>query len=541
MVLLSLLTACGGSDSSEDSRFGGQDKTQDDTVVDDVNDDEPGDIILGDTELTNVSFLPLMTMERHKDWYDGTQEGVLLSYGKGPYIPYYTINPINATTLEPITTAKASDFSIVEDDIPLNPKVNFPTLQKVLGNSVKLSTALVINTSSSMDSVDKAAFIQEIKNFVSLAKASNTSFMSEQAFTVWGYDGDAVEETGGFKYDTTSIHAALDGVLNQWTVSGYRHNTGSNYTYDAVVEAIGRYVGDGAFSVTGDSLAFKDSFSGDQNDLEDDITPDLIKASSIIVFSAGFSSTNRFDEEFVVKALESQSTFVYEEGVVPSGAATETKALPKTFVYVVPDGEPVDEILEANATSVIKTSISGGKYSFSSGVLDAVETNIKIKTGLNNQHVLRWASSLRAGKGHTRQIKTRTDDGKFGYAITTDNLDFDPAVSVGMPMPSVEITGANNEYLSAGTTDNFGYNTAVAYANEITRFYPATRWTNQIFSNSDYTWTSNPSNAFTLNTDGSVSVNTALLPVTLGLTNSNINYEGGTITDNFTLTIFSSK
>ncbi|WP_283789000.1 hypothetical protein QNI23_016080 [Bermanella sp. WJH001] len=534
LVLLSFLTACGGSDSAEGSRF-------DNNTPTDSDDDTDEDTVIDEGDFTNVSFLPLMTFEKYKDWLDGTNEGILLSYNKSPFIAYYTINPVNASNLQPITTAQASDFTIVEDDIPLNPKVNFPILQKVLGNSVQLVTALVINTSSTMDAVDKAAFIQEIKNLVTAAKASNNSFMSGQAFTVWGYDGVAVEETAGYKFDTSSIHAALDQVLAKWQVAAYRQNTGSNYTYDAVVEAIGRYVGDGAFSVTAAPLTFRDGLSGEQNDLVEFISPDQVLASSIVVFSSGFSSTNRFDDEFLSKALDSQSTFVYEEGITPAGASTETKNLAKTFVYVVPDGEAQDSVLVNKATKVISNTLSGGKYSFSTDVLTAIEADIELKTAADNQHVLRFASSLRAGKGHTRQIRTRTAEDKYGYTINVDKIDLDPAEAVEMPVPSVEITGANNEYLSAGTMMNSGYSSAVAYANEITRFYPATRWTNQTFTNSDYQWSSVPANAFTENSDGSVTINTALLPIVLTLTNDKIQHEGAVVSDDFTLSISASK
>lgn len=533
MVLLSLLTACGGSDSSEGSRFAGESESESES---DTGDDE--------VDSTNVSFLPLMTIERYAEWFNDTDSDVFLAYGKSPLINYYLINPINASTLEPITTAQASDFSIKEDDVEVNPKVGFPLLQKVLGNTVVMSTAIVINTSTAMDGVDKAAFIQEIKDYVTAAKSSTTSYIANQRFTVWGYDGQIVEETNGFKSNVGDIHSALDTVLTKWENATYGINTGSNYTYDALVHAIGRYVGDGAFSESAAPLTLRDSVSGEDNDLVDYITPDVVYATSVVLFSAGNGNSNRFDTELVVQALESQSTLAYEVGVELAGTSTEVVNYPKTFIYVVPNGEPVDPVLENSATSVIKNSISDSEYSFAANILSAQKIDIDKKTALDNQHVLRWASAFRGGTGHTRVLSTRTSDDQHGYALTVDGIDFDPALTLEMPTPQVEITGANNEYLASGViypNDGSDYDSAIAYADEITRFYPATRWTNQEFSSSDYTWSSTPASAFTLNSDGSVTIDTDSLPITLVLTNSNIDDEGGIISDDFTLTIKASK
>lgn len=535
MAMLSLLTACGGSDDSEGSRFVNKESSDSGSGADGE------DSVIDEGELTNVSYLPLMTIERYKEWYDDTNQDVFLVYRKNNILNHFTINPVNASTLAPITTATASDFTILEDDIPVNPKVSFPLLQKVIGNNINLTTAIVINTSPAMYTTEQNAdaFIQEVKDYVAAAKASSTYYIANQTFTVWGYDGIAVEETGGYQTSTTNINNALDTVLAKWKSAAYRQNTGANYTYDALVQAIGRYVGDGAFSVTGGTLQFRDSLSGEDNDLVDYITPDITYVTSVVLFSAGFGSPNRFDEELAVNALESQSTLVYEQGVELAGADTQTIDYPKTFIYVVPDGSQQDSVLANKATAVITDSFDGD-YSFANSIVAAQKADIEVKTALDNQHVLRWASMFRAGTGHTQVVKTRTADDKYGYALSTDNIDFDPAAALEVPQPQVEITGANNEYLAAGAISGT-YDSAVAYADEITRFYPATRWTNQTFTASDYAWSSTPAAAFTANSDGSVTINTASLPITLTLTNNNIDFEGGTISDNFTLTIYASK
>ena len=145
-LIISLLVACGGGDTIE---------VADDTDIGDTSSDD----LVSTGPATNVSYLPLMVLGVYKDWSGFAVDNQFYSYSKPAYITQYLINPVNATTLEPISTAKASDFDITEDGIPLNPMVNFPLLQKVIGNSVQLKTAIVINTSSAMDDVDRVALI----------------------------------------------------------------------------------------------------------------------------------------------------------------------------------------------------------------------------------------------------------------------------------------------------------------------------------------------------------------------------------------------
>jgi len=208
LLMTALLSACGGSDV--DSR-------QADPAAKDGDTDDG--TLVDDGSFTNVSFLPLMTVELFSTWSGFTSDNVFRSYGKSPFITYYTINPVNASTLAPVTDAKASDFNMKEDGIPLNSKVNFPVLQKIVGNRVNLNTALVINTSSAMYGVERIAFIQEIKDYVSSSLASSNYYIANQQFTIWAFDGLIVEETftsGGRTNDEADIHAALDRVLTNW-------------------------------------------------------------------------------------------------------------------------------------------------------------------------------------------------------------------------------------------------------------------------------------------------------------------------------------
>ncbi len=486
--------------------------------------------------VTDFSYLPLMTIELYADWNAGGNDNVFLPYGRTPAISYYTINPISATTGASTTGASVDDYNILEDGVPVNPKVNFPMLQPIVGNQIILRTAIVINTSSTMDSVDRSAFISEIKDYVTQAKASSTSYIADQEFTVWGFSGIAVEETGGATGDEAAVLTALDTVSANWANGSYE-SEGANHTYDAIFRAIGRYNGAGEHPIDV-PVTLRDADTFETNDLVDFVTPDFILASSIILFSAGYSSSNQIGEEFVVQALESQSNLAYDAEVEAAGTATETKNLGKPLIYVVPAGESEDPILASKASSIIKSS------TFAESVVSSQIEDLNEKFALGNQHVLRWASAIRSGSGHSLEVSSRTAEDKFGYKLSVE--DFGAAVinTSQMPDPQVEITGANNEYIATNIepTGLNPYDAAINFSNLISTFYPATRWTNQVFTSADYTWGYSPANSMVENADGSVSIaNGAAFPITLTLTNNNIQHDGAIISDNFTLTIQASN
>lgn len=527
IALLATLVACGGGDDLTIS-------SENEETTNGLNED--GSVNLGDE--TNVSFLPLMTFESYAAWYDDTNSGVFINYKRSPYITYLTINPVNATTLAPITSAKVTDFSITEDGLPINPKVSFPLLQKIVGNQLSLRTALVINTSGSMAAIDKTAFIQEIKNYVTAAQSNSNYYIANQEFTVWGYSGGSIEETGGATRSSAAINLALDEVLAKWESDSY--NAGSNHTYDAVVEAIGRYNGPGEFT-TAPEIEYRDSTTAavDDNDLYDYVTPDYIQASSIVLFSSGIGTPNSFAEGFAKQALESQANKIYEEGVAANGSSTDETLLTKPLIYVTP--EDTDPTLDALAYKTIDASLTGGVYTFASQIVSAQIDSVEEKNALSNQHVLRWASAIRSGSGHSRLVETRTSDEKYGFKLSSE-ISFDPSSTDAMPTPQVEITGVNNEYIATNAISS-DYNSAITYANYISAFYPATRWTNQEFNVSvDYEWEATPSASIIINADNSASIASgATYPITLKLTNNNIDHQGGTITDDFVLTIFESN
>lgn len=507
------LVGCGGTSGGANGKSGEDSVEESTDDITDVPTDEtdPDDLIdTGDTN--NVSYLPLMTLELYRDWSGFDGDRMFRTYGEDPYISHFMISPVDATTLAPIATATIEDFDLSEDGIPLNPRTNFQMLQKVLGNQINMNTAIVINTSVAMDGVDKAALIAEIKNYIAEVKRSGDPAIANQVFTVWGFDGGRVhgdggivEETAGFKSSLADINSALNRVQTSWNNGAY-NVSGSNHAYDAVVEAIGRFTASGPFG-SAENL----SDDGD-NDLWDYVTSDGIWFSNIILFSTGYSVTNRFNAEFFVKAIESQSLSVYDTDGGPGGAATATKDRGKALIYVTPKYEVKDDVVEGMAASTIEIEYDAGGYSFAEAIVAKQKEILNDRINTDNQYVIRYASAIRSGEGHKGKVTTRTSEEKYGYTL---EWDFDRSViedsKMKMPSPTPEITGASNEYLSAD----------VAFISEIQTFYPATRWTNTVYAPDSYTWTSTGS--ISTNVDGSVTVATNnSFPITLTLTNNQL-------------------
>lgn len=491
------LVGCGGSS-------GGPGGSRDaDPSTETPTDEEPTtDELIDEGDTTNVSFLPLMTFELYNEW-SGMDDGLFVFQQKDPFIKHFMITPVNATSLEPTDDVSISDFSLSEDGIPLNPKVNFPILQKVLGNQVSLDTAIVINTSSAMDGVDRTAFINEIKNYIDRAGGSNHSTIKQQRFTIWAYDGGReqgdggiVLESNGFISNRDDIQSALDTVSTNWANGTYQV-AGSNHTYDAIMEAIGRFIGTGPFGVAEN---LRDPIDNTQpyrdfNDLSESFSADGIRFTNMILFSSGYSDTNRFDGDTVIKALNAQSLSAYDTDGGPGGAASATKDLGKVLIYVTPEGESKDDVIEAMATANIGATYNNGQYTFADTLISEQIAALNTRVVKDHQYVLRFASSIRSGSNHVGELKTRTAEDKYGYTLSWKmNLDNVPDELLGMPEPEVEITGAGNEYLSSNQ----------AHLSEINRFYPAIRWTNRQFASSEYEWISNV--AFTANDDGSVTI-----------------------------------
>ena len=503
------LAGCGGSSGGPGGKQN-TDAEEDPTEVP-VEETDPDDLIdTGDT--TNVSYLPLMTLELYKDWSGFENDRRFRIYGHTPFIEHLVISPVNATTLAPIETASIGDFDLMEDDVPLNPQTNFQMLQKVLGNQIHLNSAIVINTSPAMDMIDRVALINAIKAYINGVKLSSNRAIQNQTFTIWAFDGGRVagdggivEETNGFTSDTTELHSALDTVLAGWNSGKYRVS-GTNHAYDAVVEAIGRFNGDGPFSNTEDLSA------DGPNDLWDYVTSDGVWFSNILLFSAGYSDTNRFNAEYAVKAIESQSLSVYDTDTGPSGSASATKELGKALFYMVPKDVTQDGIFSGLAAGTIELEYANGNYSFAATLLDKQEEVIASRINTDNQYVIRYASAIRSGEDHKAKLASRTAEDKYGYSLEWefDRVVTDPSL-FQMPEPTPEITGSNNEYISAN----------VAFYSGIQTFYPATRWTNTIYTADNYSWSSTGS--ISINTDGSVLVSSDnTFPIELTLTNDSL-------------------
>ena len=136
--------------------------------------------------------------------------------------------------------------------------------------------------------------------------------------------------------------------------------------------------------------------------------------------------------------------------------------------------------LSETATNLV---LSGGTYSFSSGLISRQIAAIDTRVDLDNQYVYRFAFRPRIGDhevvfsssnatGHSYSLTSDYEEGDSG--IPGDGIeDFDNVV------PIVEITTPNGEYIS---NDSVSFSEAQVFA-------AATRWTADTFATGDYVWT----------------------------------------------------
>src|SRR5690606_24828668 len=101
--------------------------------------------------------------------------------------PMYLIDPIDAATLQSVTTATSSDYTVTVDGTTIDDSESFPLLQKVVGSQASLRTALVFDLSSSLNHIDIEALIAEAKAYVVASQAHSNSTIRSQEFVVWAF------------------------------------------------------------------------------------------------------------------------------------------------------------------------------------------------------------------------------------------------------------------------------------------------------------------------------------------------------------------
>lgn len=507
-----LLVGCGGSEEfnvggGDGNLSGGGSSGNGGGSGGQIGGGEPGG---GSENTSTVSYLPLAVLEKYKE-YGGDnypQDRLFQPDAQWPLIPIHIINPVSAANLTPVTNAVASDYVLTIDDEKIDPLESFPVLQKILGMPVQLKTALVFDTSNSMNiTIDQyTALKDEAKAYIDKVQAHANPIINQQKFIVWEFDEEANNISGSFSNNAVAVKAAIDGI---------NKNIGSSTNlHKAIVKVIGRYKDDAAvppidFDTDGPNQGLLDqnNSSDHDDDLVDEVKNDGAFLTQVVVFSSGADTKREFELEKMERAITSQGFLTYEP-VDPTTANSDTSVDNFTnkplFYYVVGGSSEGDtyKALSDLAEATVSLTTTADVYSFSDDLIERQLIAIDKRIDLDNQYIYRYAFLPRQGD-HTAVFASQTSNNNYNLTVDypanyfIDNL----LTGLGTPynvLPSlVEITGPNGEFLSAST----------ASLAEVSTFRPATRWTNEEYNElDDYTWTL-ASGVGVLNPDGSYTVN----------------------------------
>ena len=525
-LMAGVLAACGDGDP---------------VVASDGETDSGGEDVVGEVSQAVSSYYPLqfyMTGEGYTEESDVFQ-GVWFS----PLIHGFVISPVHAETLAPLENPDISNYVVTVDGEPVSASEQGLMMQKIVGLPVNLRTAIVLDTSASNSAaagVSVSDLVNEVKDYIAAAQASSNPIIAQQQYTLVAYAdaGDGVDAlVADFTTDAATLNAALDALPATWGDRG-----ASSATYEAIVRAVGRYVGTGSGGVSADI----DLFTDDLDDLTEGYTYNGtffgntayqltgVSVSNIVLVSAGANTnTQAFNKEDALQALNWQSLlqFVEDDG---SGATEEDQAdgdsesqnsdtvgigKPLIYVSVADSGvEPAAGIAEL-ASEVISTN-SLTSFDFASQVIAAQEAAFDERMLLDNQYLVRFAMFERDG---THETIFQSESDGYNYALTTD-VDMSDGSFLLFPEtePVVEIAAPKNGYLPAGSVS----------LSDVTSLYPATRWTVASYESADYSWTvgGSPRSA---NADGSITISSGDIGQTVVLTNDSLS--SGTTTASLTV------
>lgn len=500
LLLTLLLTACGGD--SGGSVVGGGDGSGDGGT---------------DVSKSTVTYFPLQIFMQGEGYVEGAVFGGIwfdrLIHG-------YMIAPVDSKKLLPVENPDVSEFNITINEEPIDAPEQGLIMQPVVGLPVTMDTAILVDTSSSTQSVDKAALIAEVKAYIQQAQSSSDPAIRNQRFTIWAFGTRVDALVGTLTSDATTLNNALTSLQSSWDSRGV-----ATALYEAIVRSIGTYVGNGSAESDTEINLLTDGndelFDGYRYDAAYGSGRSVItglNVSSVVLFSTGGNSRNLFGADAAQAALSWQSFLVYDEEAAAEdttdGDTTEDNAgsaapegmalLSKPLIYVAIGG--VDSVVNGMAAATISTGVADFS-NVSEQVIEAQQTAIALRTRPENQYLVRYAVLDRDGK-YNIVFASNTDG--FNYGLTTE-LEFNPASFESEVAPVVEITGPSNAYL---------VNNTVSVANA-TKLYPATRWTTIPFTAANYSWTVGGS-ARAAAADGSITISAADAGQNVVLTNNSL-------------------
>tara|TARA_R110001592_G_C13183357_1_gene751217 strand:+ start:5187 stop:6779 length:1593 start_codon:yes stop_codon:yes gene_type:complete len=458
------------------------------------------------SDASNITYLPLSVYVKNPAYVWDTDAGnVFITEFNYPMIEGILINPVNSSGLTSADNATVDDFDLTVDDIVIDPSESFPLLQKVIGSTVSMVTALVFDLTGSTSDVDLQELKNEAKSYILKAQANSNTTIKNQRFIIWsfGQNDPTVEDVvnlTGFTSDTAALESAIDGlVLNS--------NASSNL-HKAIVKVIGGYVDD----ATTPPIDYANKIGDvNNNDLVDEITSDGVSLSQLVIFSSGSDTKREFSQTQMIESIQSQGLLRYESASSDTSNYFTSKPV---FYYVLGRAERGNVYAALSDVSEKTTylTLSNGSYSFSDSLILNQISAINSQIDLDNQYLYRYAFLPRQGS-HPSVFKSKSNN--FNYSLTgTIAVDL---AAVGTPYyeleSSVEITGPNGEYVSGAITgempgfSNGEYITGGQISLSIENtFKPVTRWTNESFQSSDYSWTLTGGSG-TANPDGSYTVN----------------------------------
>jgi hypothetical protein len=476
---------------------------------------------------STISYLPLSVLEKYQSYSgDGfSGDNLFQPDGQYPLIPIHIINPIDSSSLASIGSAIASDYRVTIDDVEIDPSESFPVLQKIIGMPVQLKTAIVFDTSNSMDltTVQYDALKSEAKAYIDKIKLHPNPIIKNQKFVVWSFDEEATDLTGGFSNDANTIKTIIDSI-------GKNVGSSSNL-HKAIVKVVGRYKDTTAtpeinFDTDGpnqdpDDFFDNTNFSDNDDDLVDEVKNYGAFLTQIVIFSSGSDSKLEFGLEKMEQAIKSQGFLTYDP-IDPTTSNSDTGSdnfTNKPVFYYVTGGSTEGstyQSLSDLAERTVSLMAVGGAYTFSDSLIEFQLSAIDDRIDLNNQYIYRYAFLPRQGD-HEAVFSSKASNSNYSLTVAYPAIYFTDFDLTGLGTPYnelaslVEITGPNGEFLSADQ----------ASLAEVATFKPATRWTSEVYSAaSDYSW-SLVGGTGTANADGSYTVATITgASATLTLTNT---------------------